>query len=94
MTRKSKPRSTKSAVAKAGALVATQATASRFGIAAPAGLVSHGLRFARRNPVLALAATAVAGYVALRRRSDTNPAEAGDSSVMAELNEDAGNVRS
>ncbi|WP_417210687.1 hypothetical protein [Antarctobacter sp.] len=94
MTRKSNSRSTRSAGATAGALIASQA-ASRFGIAAPAGLMLRGLHMARRNPVLALAATAVAGYVAVRRRkSRAAPVETDDRSVMAQLNEGPGNVRS
>ena len=95
MTRKSETRNKKPVLAKAGALIAARAAASRFGVAAPVGLVSQGIRFARRNPALALAATAIAGYVATRRNRDNGAATGPkDSSVMTQLNEDQADVRS
>ncbi|MBT54404.1 MAG: hypothetical protein CMF72_13525 [Mameliella sp.] len=94
MTHKANPRRTNPALARAGLLLASHLVVSRFGVAVPVGLVARGLRFAGRNPVLALGAAAFAGYAALRRTSDTSGVEASQTSVMADLNKGHGDAGS
>lgn len=94
MTRKPDSRNANPAYAKAGVLVASHLAVSRFGIAAPVGLVFRGLQFAGRNPVLTLGAVALAGCAALRRSASTPRIAASDTGVMADLNKGRGDVRS